>query len=108
MFDILIINCCAVTMDPKRRILPRCSIAIKDGVISAIGDQISGKAVKVIDGGNCYALPGLINSHTHVYQALLEGIGYDMHFNSWNIRFFIITSKHGLKSIIMMLMWLEP
>lgn len=96
MFDILINNCCAVTMDPKRRILPCCSIAIKDGVISEIGDHISGKAAKVIDGGNCYALPGLINCHTHVYQALLEGIGYDMHFTPWNIRFLIpLISRMG-------------
>ena len=98
MFDILINNCCAVTMDPQRRIFPRCAIAIKDGVISAIGDHISGQAVKVIDGANCYALPGLVNCHTHVYQALLEGIGYDMHFNPWNIRFLIpLISRMGLE-----------
>ena len=36
----------------------------------------------------------MINTHTHVYQALLEGIGYDMHFDPWNWRFnFPIASK---------------
>ena len=81
-------------MDPKRRIIPQCSIAIKDGLITEIGEHISGDARKVIDGRNCYALPGLINCHTHVYQALLEGIGYDMHFNPWNIRFLIPLISH--------------
>ena len=94
MFDILIQNCCAVTMDPERRIIPHCSIAIKEGIISEIGEHISGDARKVINGRKCYALPGLVNCHTHVYQALLEGIGYDMHFNPWNIRFLIPLISH--------------
>ena len=87
MFDILIRNSLAVTMDKKRRILPNCSIGIKDGVIVAIGTDIVSDAKKILDAGSCYALPGFINCHTHVYQALIEGIGYDMHFSPWNIKY---------------------
>jgi 5-methylthioadenosine/S-adenosylhomocysteine deaminase len=96
MFDILVKDCCALTMDGSRRVLPRCSIGIKDGKIAAIGESIGGEALKTIDGSSCYALPGFVNTHTHVYQALIEGVGYDMHFNPWNIRYLIpIISRMG-------------
>ena len=40
--------------------------------------------------------PGFVNAHTHIYQALIEGIGYDMHFDPWNWRFlFPIVSQIG-------------
>jgi len=87
MLDILIKNSLAATMDKKRRILPNCSIGIKDGVIVEIGTDIISDAKKTIDAGSSYALPGFINCHTHIYQALIEGIGYDMHFSPWNIRY---------------------
>lgn len=87
MFDILIKNATAVTMDRKRRIIENCSIGIKDGIIRSIGNSVSGNAKKTIDASYCYALPGLINCHTHVYQALIEGVGYDMHFHPWNIKY---------------------
>lgn len=89
MYDLLIKDCCAVTMDQGRRILPRCSIGVKDGKIAALGESAGGEAAKTIDGSSCYALPGFVNTHTHVYQALIEGVGYDMHFNPWNIRYLI-------------------
>jgi len=107
MFDILIKNCCLITMNGKNEILQGCSIGIENGKIAAIdsgaggggafggniggafGANLNGGAKKVIDGTDCCVLPGFINTHTHVYQSLLEGVGYDMHFNPWNIRFLI-------------------
>ncbi len=111
MFDILIKNCSLITMNGKNEILHGCSIGIENGKIAAIiseagggaagvgnlggaGGAVSsranlGGAKKVIDGTDCCVLPGFVNTHTHVYQSLLEGVGYDMHFNPWNIRFLI-------------------
>lgn len=87
MLDILIENTLAVTLDKQRRILPNCSIGIKNGIIVEIGEKVTSSTKKTIDGKSCYALPGFINCHTHVYQALIEGVGYDMHFLPWNIRY---------------------
>ncbi|MHB0898378.1 MAG: amidohydrolase family protein, partial [Spirochaetales bacterium] len=110
MFDILIKNCSLITMNGKNEILQGCSIGIENGKIAAIGGANNsgdlgggtgpsgaagsrganlGGAKKVIDGTDCCVLPGFVNTHTHVYQSLLEGVGYDMHFNPWNIRFLI-------------------
>jgi len=96
MLDLIIRNATIVTMDAEHRILPNASIAIEGGRIIEIGPQVQGPARKVIDAQGLAALPGLINTHTHVYQALIEGIGYDMHFDPWNWRFlFPIVSKLG-------------
>lgn len=95
MYDILI-NCSyIVTMDKERKIIPQGSIGIKDGCIESVGrKELYPKAKKIIEGGNLVAMPGLINCHTHVYQALIEGIGYDMHFSPWNIQYLLPLVSH--------------
>jgi 5-methylthioadenosine/S-adenosylhomocysteine deaminase len=94
MFDLLINNCAVVTMDDARNVFLDAAIAIEGSDIVAVGPRVAGEARKVIDGRGCVALPGLVNCHTHVYQSLIEGIGYDMHFDPWNWRFlFPIVSK---------------
>jgi len=73
-------------MDDQRRELRRGSIAVQAGKIISLG-EVTQPARKVIDAQGHVALPGLVNTHTHVYQSLIEGIGYDMHFDPWNWRF---------------------
>jgi len=94
MYDLLIKNCATLTMDEARH-TDRCGAIAVDGCdIVAIGPHVDGEARKTIDAQGCVALPGLINCHTHVYQSLIEGIGYDMHFDPWNWRYlFPIVSK---------------
>lgn len=95
MYDILI-NCSyIITMDKERKIIPQGSIGIKDGCIESVGrKELYPKAKKIIEGENLVAMPGLINCHTHVYQALIEGIGYDMHFSPWNIQYLLPLVSH--------------
>jgi len=96
MFDLLVQDATVVTVDRDRRILDHASIAIMDGQIVDLGPEAHGAARKTINAAGMVALPGLVNCHTHVYQALIEGIGYDMHFDPWNWRFlFPIVSKMG-------------
>lgn len=94
MIDLLIQNATIITMDAERRVIENGAIAIDDGNIVEIEINRTPDARKTIDARNCVVMPGLINGHTHVYQALIEGIGYDMHFDPWNWRFlFPIVSK---------------
>jgi 5-methylthioadenosine/S-adenosylhomocysteine deaminase len=94
MYDILIENCSIISMNRNDDIFESCSIGITGDKIDAIGPVLKGGAAKIINGTGTYVMPGLINCHTHVYQSLIEGIGYDMHFNPWNIRYLIpIVSK---------------
>lgn len=89
MFDILITDCTLITMNPANEIFDSCDIGIKDGSIQTIGRNLHGQAEKKLNGKGKYVLPGFINCHTHVYQSLIEGVGYDMHFNPWNLRYLI-------------------
>ena len=84
--DLIIKNGTILTVDKDRRVL-QGDIAVDKGKIVAIGDCSAMHADKVIDATNCAVMPGMVNTHTHIYQALIEGIGYDMHFEPWNWRF---------------------
>jgi len=87
MYDVLIKNCAILTMDEARTVYHDGAIAVEGSDIVAIGPRVDGGARRTIDAQGCVALPGLINCHTHVYQSLIEGIGYDMHFDPWNWRY---------------------
>ncbi len=76
-------------MNKRNEIFDCCSVGITGGKISAVEKNLNGEAKKVIDGSGTIVLPGFVNCHTHVYQALIEGVGYDMHFNPWNIRYLV-------------------
>lgn len=94
MLDLLIKNATIITMDPKNRLVDKGDIAIDKGKVIEIGVGLEVEASKTIDAANCVAMPGLINGHSHVYQSLIEGIGYDMHFDPWNWRFLFPVVSH--------------
>ena len=65
-----------VTMDTQRREIPGGGVFIRDGVITAVGtaDQLPASADRVIDLTGTVALPGLVNTHHHMYQSLTRAI----------------------------------
>jgi len=85
--DLLIKNGTVITMDPKREVIEHCDVAVDKGKIVDIKPKITLQAEKTLDASGCVVSPGFINGHSHVYQSLIEGLGYDMHFNPWNWRF---------------------
>ena len=91
--ELLIKNGTVITVDGNRSVFVG-DIAVDGGKIVKMGDCSDVNADKVIDATGCAVMPGMINTHTHIYQALIEGIGYDMHFEPWNWRFlFPIVSR---------------
>jgi 5-methylthioadenosine/S-adenosylhomocysteine deaminase len=58
------------------------SITIEDGKITQIGSGDSTADV-VVDGKDKIALPGLINTHTHLSMVLLRGYADDMRLQDW-------------------------
>jgi 5-methylthioadenosine/S-adenosylhomocysteine deaminase len=58
-------------------------ILINGDVIEEIGIDINKDHVNVIDCSNMLAMPGLINSHTHIAMSLLRNYADDMAFWPW-------------------------
>jgi len=84
MPSLLIKNCdWIVTQDKKREVLRDASIFIQDGEIKQIGKNLRSPADSEVDGHGKIALPGLINTHTHLSMTMFRGYADDMLLQDW-------------------------
>ncbi|MDA3792049.1 MAG: 8-oxoguanine deaminase [Elusimicrobia bacterium] len=74
MSTILIKNAAIIaTFDSEDRIYKNKSVLIKDNKIAEIGD-IKKDADQIIDGKGKVVIPGMINTHHHLYQTLTRNL----------------------------------
>lgn len=89
--DILILGGTVVTMDGGRRVIEDGGVAIKGGVIEAVGTRreitAGFRGRRVINAAGKAVIPGLINTHTHVPMTLFRGISDDLDLNDWLTQF---------------------
>lgn len=82
-----LINCTVYTCDGDDKI-------IKNGGLLYAGDKLIavdtnevimalGEDAELIDGQGAFVFPGLINTHTHLYQSLLKGLGSNLNLEAW-------------------------
>ena len=89
MTDVLLTGGRVLTQDGERTVYEDGAVAVTDGRIEAVGPKaaVTSDAERVIDATGTAVLPGLVNSHVHVSDILLRGIGatdrdlYDWLFN---------------------------
>src|SRR5919206_383674 len=86
--DLLVTAAGVVTLDEHDVVHAPGAIAVRGDRIVAVGpvDSIVAaypEARKRIDAPRCYVFPGLINTHTHLWQTLLKGLGDDMPLIAW-------------------------
>ncbi len=85
--DLLLTHGLVVTQDPERRILTDAAIAISCDRIAAIGPTAALEArflaTRTIDLAGAAVFPGLINTHTHLFQVAVKGLGEDMPVQDW-------------------------
>ncbi len=79
--DFLIRDGAIVSVDPTIGDLTRGSILVRDGVIVDVGEDVDGADAEVIDASAMLVMPGLIDSHHHLWSAigrnfLAEGFEY--------------------------------
>jgi 5-methylthioadenosine/S-adenosylhomocysteine deaminase len=77
-----------VTVDPRRKIHRDGAIYVEGGKIVAVGPSAEvmkqhPSADEVIDGKGKAVFPGFVNTHTHLFQALLKGLGDDLVLKDW-------------------------
>ncbi len=72
---------------PHNRLLERCSVAIKDGLIMAVAPraQIEAhwRASQVVELPQQVLMPGLVNCHNHAAMSLLSGFADDLPLMTW-------------------------
>jgi len=85
--DLLITGGQIVTMDAGRRIVDNGAIAIAGNRILAVGPTTelasNVQANRTLDARGRTIFPGLINTHTHLFQTLLKGPGDDRQLEDW-------------------------
>ncbi|MCT4556512.1 MAG: 8-oxoguanine deaminase [Pelagimonas sp.] len=97
MTEILIKNAKTVlTMDDSARELAGVDIHLKDGVIAAMGRDLTTQG-EILDAAHCVVTPGLVNTHHHLYQTLTRAVpgGQDALLFGWLKTLYPIWSRFG-------------
>ncbi|MFN8636720.1 MAG: amidohydrolase [Chloroflexota bacterium] len=85
--DLLVTAAGVVTVDPSDTILRPGALAVSGDRIVAVGapDDLARRYApkKRIDRPACWIFPGLINTHNHLWQTMLKGLGDDMGLIDW-------------------------
>jgi len=79
---ILIKGATIVTQDGDRRILEG-DILIEGDRIAEVSGDIDGPADEVMDAKGRIAIPGLVNTHTHLAMTMFRGYGEDLPLQRW-------------------------
>jgi 5-methylthioadenosine/S-adenosylhomocysteine deaminase len=84
--DLLITNA-RIWEDEDQKFIPDACIAVRDGKILEIGNSgnLAGKFANAPswNAGGKLLLPGLINTHCHLFQVMMRGLGKDLPFMDW-------------------------
>ena len=84
MSSLLISNAVVITMNPGREVLT-CDILIENDRISRMEAGLSAtvKADETVDATDRIVIPGLIQSHMHLTQAMFRGLADELELMDW-------------------------
>ncbi|MBI1948246.1 MAG: 5'-deoxyadenosine deaminase [Deltaproteobacteria bacterium] len=83
--DLLITGGTVVTCDPADRVI-RADVLVRDGRIAAIGQGASFTTIpgaRAVDARGCLVVPGFVQAHVHLCQALFRGFAEDLALLDW-------------------------
>ncbi|HTR38059.1 MAG TPA: amidohydrolase family protein [Bryobacteraceae bacterium] len=81
-----------MTMDPALGDIPSGSVHVKNGVIAAVGKDIKAPSrATIIDGHRTIVLPGLIDTHWHMWTSYMRSMAGDKPADGY----FPITTRYG-------------
>jgi 5-methylthioadenosine/S-adenosylhomocysteine deaminase len=70
--ELVLRNTYVMTMDPELNDIPGGDVHIKNGVIVAVGKGLKAPGAAVLDGQHMIVLPGLVDTHWHMWNTLLR------------------------------------
>jgi len=62
-------------IDPASGIDGAHDVAVKDGTIAQVASRIAGTAARTVDARNRLVIPGMIDTHSHIYQHVTGDFG---------------------------------
>lgn len=84
---LLVRNARILTQDARRTVIENGALAIAGGKIIAVGptDELAERfpSAAAWDARRRLVLPGLINTHNHLFQTFMRGLGKDLPFMDW-------------------------
>ncbi len=76
-----VITGCVITVDPERHVYPDGAVAVDDGRIVDVGQrqeiETSYLGRSRLGGSRDIVMPGLIDTHNHMAQALVRGLALE-------------------------------
>lgn len=89
--DLIVAGRHVVTMDEALGVIDDGAIAIRNGVIIAVGPrreiEADYTAPETVSGDERAVLPGLVNGHGHAAMTLFRGMADDLDLNNWLFNF---------------------
>src|SRR5712671_1098159 len=70
--ELLIRGATVLTMDPAVPDLATGDVQVRDGAIVAVAPKIEAPSAQVIDGAGMIAIPGFVDTHFHLWNALFR------------------------------------
>jgi 5-methylthioadenosine/S-adenosylhomocysteine deaminase len=67
-----------LTMDDDIGEVPDGDILIEDGRIAYVGPSADADGAEIIDASDCIVIPGLVDTHNHLWQTLVRGAAADV------------------------------
>lgn len=72
--EFIVHNAHVITMDAKLGDLARGDVHVRNGEIVAVGTDLVAPGAEVIDASKMIVLPGLIDTHTHIWNSTLRNL----------------------------------
>jgi cytosine/adenosine deaminase-related metal-dependent hydrolase len=86
-------NGIVITMDNQHRVLKNSDVLVVDGVIKEIGPNLSApEGALSIDAGGGIIMPGMIDTHRHMWQTAMRGYGADWSLSQYFVWYYL---QHG-------------
>src|SRR5580693_2100201 len=76
-----------ITMNERREVLESASVCVEKDRIVAVSTRKDLEkrfpSAEIVDCKGRIVMPGMVNTHTHLFQTLLKGLGDDMVLKKW-------------------------
>ena len=88
-----------VTCDESNRVR-RADVVVRNGTIAGIGGRKGSRGERVLDARGRIVMPGLVQAHVHLCQALMRGLADDLPLLSWlERRVWPLEAAHDARSL---------